>query len=45
LILAGSFIYGENDFEDSPYGLLEDQHYIFTIDKGYKDKNKLPIPS
>jgi MtrB/PioB family decaheme-associated outer membrane protein len=35
LVLSGSFIYGEDEFTDSPYGLLEDWHYIITFDVDY----------
>jgi MtrB/PioB family decaheme-associated outer membrane protein len=33
--LSGSFTYGTDDFEDSPYGLLEDNHYIVSMDTDY----------
>jgi outer membrane receptor for ferrienterochelin and colicin len=35
LSLTGSFTYGRDDFKDSPYGLLEDNHYIATMDTDY----------
>jgi len=43
LILSGSFIYGEDDFHDSPYGLLEDKHYIFTLEADYNVSDKLNL--
>jgi MtrB/PioB family decaheme-associated outer membrane protein len=35
LALSGSFIYGKDDFEDSPFGLLEDTHYAASLDFDY----------
>lgn len=35
LSLSGSFTYGTDDFKDSPYGLGEDNHYIFSFDTDY----------
>lgn len=35
LSLSGSLTYGKDDFTDSPYGLLEDTHYIFAFDTDY----------
>jgi MtrB/PioB family decaheme-associated outer membrane protein len=39
--LSGSFTYGKDDFDDSPYGLLEDKHYIFTFETDYAVTEKL----
>jgi MtrB/PioB family decaheme-associated outer membrane protein len=36
LALSGSFIYGEDDFEDSPFGLQEDTHYAASLDFDYR---------
>jgi MtrB/PioB family decaheme-associated outer membrane protein len=36
LALSGSFIYGEDDFKDSPFGLLEDTHYAASFDFDYR---------
>ena len=33
--LTGAFTYGADNFEDSPYGLLEDTHYIASLDADY----------
>jgi MtrB/PioB family decaheme-associated outer membrane protein len=35
LSLSGSLTYGKDDFTDSPYGLLEDTHFIFSFDADY----------
>ena len=33
--LTGAFTYGTDDFKDSPYGLLEDDHTIASLDTDY----------
>ena len=43
LVLSGSFTYGEDDFNDSPYGLLEDKHYIFTFEADYNVSDRLNL--
>ena len=35
LTLTGSFTYGKDDYEDSPYGLQKDDHYIVSFDSDY----------
>ncbi len=35
LMVTGSFTYGKDDFKDSPFGLVEDSHNIFSIDADY----------
>jgi MtrB/PioB family decaheme-associated outer membrane protein len=41
--LSTSFTYGEDDFDDSPYGLLEDKHYIFTFEADYHVSDRLNL--
>jgi MtrB/PioB family decaheme-associated outer membrane protein len=43
LVLSGSFTYGEDDFDNSPYGLLEDKHYIFTFETDYTVSDRLNL--
>jgi MtrB/PioB family decaheme-associated outer membrane protein len=43
LVLSTSFTYGEDDFDDSPYGLLEDKHYIFTFETDYTVSDRLNL--
>lgn len=43
LVLGGSFTYGEDDFDDSPYGLLEDKHYIVTFETDYTVSDRLNL--
>jgi MtrB/PioB family decaheme-associated outer membrane protein len=43
LVLSGSMIYGKDDFEDSPFGLLDDEHYIFSFDAEYEITDKLNL--
>jgi hypothetical protein len=35
LALRGSAIYGADEFKESPFGLLEDRHYILSLDADY----------
>ena len=35
LVLRGSAIYGVDEFNESPYGLLDDSHYILSLDADY----------
>jgi len=35
LALTGAFAFGTDDFENSPYGLLKDDHYIISFDTDY----------
>jgi MtrB/PioB family decaheme-associated outer membrane protein len=41
VVVSGSFTYGNDDFDDSPYGLLEDKHYIFTLEADYAASDRL----
>jgi len=41
--LSTSLTYGEDDFNDSPYGLLEDKHYIFTFEADYQVSDRLNL--
>jgi MtrB/PioB family decaheme-associated outer membrane protein len=43
LVLSTSFTYGEDDFDDSPYGLLEDKHYIVTFETDYTVSDRLNL--
>lgn len=40
LSLGGSFTYGKDDFEESPFGLLEDTHYSASFDISYSVANR-----
>ena len=41
LALRGSATYGADEFKDSPYGLLEDRHYIFSLDADYSATDRV----
>jgi MtrB/PioB family decaheme-associated outer membrane protein len=41
--LTGTFTYGKDDFEDSPYGLLEDDHTITSIDTDYAINDRATV--
>ena len=41
LALRGSAIYGADEFEESPFGLLEDRHYILSLDADYSVTDKV----
>ena len=41
--LSTSFTYGEDNFDDSPYGLLEDKHYILTLEADYNVSDRLNL--
>ena len=43
LVLRGSAIYGEDEFDESPYGLLEDDHYIFSLDADYSIMDRVDL--
>jgi MtrB/PioB family decaheme-associated outer membrane protein len=45
LILRASAIYGEDKFDESPFGLLEDRHYIFSLDADYSLNDRVNIHS
>jgi MtrB/PioB family decaheme-associated outer membrane protein len=40
LSLSGAFTYGKDDFEESPFGLLEDTHYSTSFDASYSLTNR-----
>jgi MtrB/PioB family decaheme-associated outer membrane protein len=41
--VSTSYIYGQDDFVDSPYGLLDDKHHIFSIDVDYSPTDRLNL--
>ncbi len=41
--VSTSFIYGKDDFGDSPYGLLDDKHHIFSLDVDYSPMDRLNL--
>jgi MtrB/PioB family decaheme-associated outer membrane protein len=41
LTVTTSVIYGKDDFEDSAFGLLEDQHQLYSIDADYAVADRL----
>ncbi len=41
--LTGSFTYGTDDFEDSPYGLQEDNHVIASLDTDYMFNDRATV--
>lgn len=41
LALSGSAAYGTDDYHDSPYGLIEDNRYVFTLDADYAMDERL----
>ncbi len=43
LVLSASFIYGRDDYTDSPYGLTDDHHYAFTLDGDYTLTDRLNL--
>jgi len=43
LAVSGSFIHGNDDFKDSPYGLLEDKHFILSLDADYSISDRLNL--
>jgi MtrB/PioB family decaheme-associated outer membrane protein len=43
LAFSGSFTYGKDDFDDSAFGLLEDRHYIFSLDADYSVGDRLRL--
>jgi MtrB/PioB family decaheme-associated outer membrane protein len=45
LVLRGSAIYGADDFNESPFGLLEDRHYIFSLDADYSITDRVILQS
>ncbi|MDX2451601.1 MtrB/PioB family decaheme-associated outer membrane protein, partial [Desulfosarcina sp.] len=43
LALSGSAAYGTDDFHDSPYGLIEDNRYVFSFDTDYALGDRLTL--
>ena len=43
LVLSGSVTYGVDDFHDSPYGLIEDNRYVFSFDSDYALDERLTL--
>jgi MtrB/PioB family decaheme-associated outer membrane protein len=43
LSLSGSAAYGTDDFHDSPYGLIEDNRYVFAFDADYALGERLTL--
>jgi MtrB/PioB family decaheme-associated outer membrane protein len=43
LVLSASATYGKDDFKDSPYGLIEDKHYVISLDGDYTLTDRLNI--
>ena len=43
LVLSGSLTYGKDDFNDSPYGLVEDKHYAISFDGDYTLTDRINI--
>jgi hypothetical protein len=39
--VSTSFIYGKDEFGDSPFGLLDDKHHIFSLDVDYSPTDRL----
>ncbi len=43
LVMSGSVAYGTDDFHDSPYGLIEDNRYVFSFDTDYALGERLAL--
>ncbi|WP_372681970.1 MtrB/PioB family decaheme-associated outer membrane protein [Desulfosarcina sp.] len=43
LALSGSVAYGTDDFHNSPYGLIEDNRYVFSFDTDYTLGERLTL--
>ncbi len=43
LVLSGSFIHGKDDFKDSLFGLLEDEHRVYSFDIDYMLKDTISL--
>ena len=41
LTVSGSYTYGQDDFDDSPYGLQDDRHHIYSLDADYAVTDRL----
>ncbi|MDH3573964.1 MAG: MtrB/PioB family decaheme-associated outer membrane protein [Desulfobacteraceae bacterium] len=42
-MVSTSFIYGKDEFNESPYGLLDDKHHIFSLDIDYSPIDRLNL--
>ncbi len=43
LAMSGSVAYGTDDFRNSPYGLIEDNRYVFSFDTDYSLGERLTL--
>ena len=43
LNFGGSFVYGRDNFSDSPYGLTSSKYYSFSLDAGYALTDRMDI--
>lgn len=43
LTITGSAIFGKDDFKDSPFGLLDNKHQIYSIDADYAVTERLNL--
>ena len=43
LILGGSFVYGRDRFKDSPYGLIGNKYYSFSLDASYALTDRMDL--
>ena len=45
LILSGMALYGHDDFSKSPFGLLDDNHRVYSMDASYSPVERLSVYS
>lgn len=43
ITITGSAIFGKDDFKDSPFGLLDDRHNIYSLDVDYAVSERLNL--
>lgn len=43
LSLSGMALYGHDDFSESPFGLLEDDHRVYSVDASYSRTERLSV--
>jgi hypothetical protein len=43
LVLGGSFVYGRDRYKDSPYGLIGNKYYSFSLDAGYALTDRMDL--
>lgn len=43
LAMSGSYTYGRDDFDDSSFGLLEDEHYIASLDADFAPSERFSV--